>query len=165
MRIRELTLINNGLLANIDAVGNMQSLRVLRIQGNTKLTGLPALPFVSSLDELRVSDSPQLGALTLGGLQFIKNLEIERNSSLTSIELPQLTTPVQSLIVVSNGSLAADSFRPLMLSAAKAKIGGNQGDPTGLSPCPWRKDGHCDSPPTDTLCAPNTDLADCGYVP
>jgi hypothetical protein len=163
--IDQLTITDNGLLTDTNALLGLRSLRWLQIQGNPRLTNIAFPVQVSRLDALIVADNPQLGTLSLFTLERLDDLEILRNSSLTSIELPSLTVPVLNLIVVSNGSLPAESFRSLMPGTAKLKIGGNQGDTSGLSPCPWKKDGYCDSPPTDTLCAPNTDLEDCGYVP
>ena len=164
-RMEQLTITDNGLLTDTNALLGLLSLRRLQIQGSPRLTNIVLPRQVSALDALTVADNPQLGTLSLFTLERLQDLAVMRNASLTSIELPSLTVPVQSLVVVSNGNLPADSFRSLMPGTAKLKIGGNQGDASGLAPCPWKKDGYCDSPPTDTLCAPNTDLADCGYVP
>jgi len=159
--IEQLSLTDNALLTDTSALLAVQFLRQLQIQGNARLTEIVFPRQVSSLESLSVADNPQLGTLTLFTLESLRELAVMRNSSLTSISLPLLALPVQTLIVVSNASLPPDSLGALAQGVTKVKIAGNQGDATGLSPCPFGRDGYCDEPPTDTLCAPNTDRFDC----
>jgi len=180
--IRSLSLINNSRLTDATGIGAVEE---LELRGNAQLTtlalpqsstglqtlmvyanpsllsitGLDPLPFLAAL---RVRENPALATLRLPGLQTLRDLDVVRNPSLSSIELPLLLEPVQNLVVVSNANLPPDSLVPIASRARNVKVAGNQGEAIGLDPCPYQRDGFCDAPPIDNLCALGADQVDCG---
>ena len=139
----------------------INGLQVLNVSDNPSLQSITGPDQLPSLNTLFVSENPALATLSLPGLQRLDSLRVQRNPSLTSIDLPLLTEPMESMVVVSNGSLPSDSLFSLSTHARNVKLAGNQGQAVGLDPCPYQRDGDCDAAPIDSLCAPHTDRFDC----
>ncbi|MEO8181165.1 MAG: hypothetical protein ABI895_20195 [Deltaproteobacteria bacterium] len=180
--VRSLSLVNNPRLTDATGIGAVEE---LELRGNAQLTTLalpqrisglqtlmvyanPSLQSITGLDQLpffgalRVRENPALATLRLPGLQTLRDLDVVRNPRLSSIDLPLLIEPVQNLVVVSNANLPPDSLFPIASRARNAKVAGNQGEAIGLDPCPYQRDGYCDAPPIDNLCALGADQVDCG---
>jgi hypothetical protein len=192
--VRSLLLDSNSTLTDLGGVGTVDELSVrfsstvnslvlpARIAGLQKLDitnsymlqSLSGLEEVTALDTLSVNSNYGLSRLSLPGLQSLTTLQVVQNPDLTTLDLPQLNQPVESLIVVSNASLRSDSLSSVSALARKAKVGANQGDAIGLAPCPFERDGYCDAisasnpypqSPYEVLCATGTDLVDCANRP
>jgi hypothetical protein len=160
--VEQLELSGNALLSSLALPQRINGLQTLTIERNPLLQSITGLDQVSFLDALQVRDNPALAIVRLPGLESLSRLDVARNPSLTSIELPVLIQPVQKLVVVSNTSLPPSSLFSIAGRAVAAKLAGNQGEPRGLDPCPYLRDDYCDAAPNDNLCARGTDQFDCG---
>jgi len=179
-RVANLTLEQNGRLTDARALLGLQALQSLTLTGNAQLATLGLSVYLSGLQQLRISrtsltrlsgldhfttldyvsvvENAELGALSLLGLESLPSLELIRNSNLQQLGLGNAR--VRDLVVVSNANLAPSQVEAVAGNALQSKVAGNQGQATGLAPCPFENDGYCDAEP-NTLCALGTDLADC----
>jgi hypothetical protein len=192
--VHNLVLDGNSILTDLGGVGTVDELSIrfsstvtslvlppriaglqkLDITNSYMLQSLSGLAEVTALDTLSVNNNYGLSRLSLPGLQSLATLQVVQNPDLTTLDLPQLKQPVESLVVVSNASLRSDTLSSVSALAGKAKVGANQGDAVGLDPCPFERDGYCDAmsasnpypqTPYEVLCATGTDLVDCAKAP
>lgn len=162
---------------NVDSLvlpPRIAGLKKIAISENSALQSISGLEEVSALETVSVHNNYGLSRLSLPGLESLTTLEVVMNPDLTTLDLPQLRQPVESLIVVSNASLRSDTLSSVSALARKAKVGANQGDAIALDPCPFERDGYCDAiseknpypqTPYEGLCATGTDLVDCANRP
>lgn len=158
-RIGLLSLTENPALADVTVPAS--EMQRLEIRSNPVLRSVAGVEQLASADTMNISENPALGALGFAGLQSVRLFEVLRNPALQALEAPLLREQVAKLVVVSNTSLPPESLTPMAGHAKRAKLAGNQGESVGLDPCPFVGDGYCDEPPTDGLCAPDTDRLDC----
>lgn len=148
--------------------GGMVQAGFVSISQNAQLRALPSFPLLTQLSgdwsgELILEDNPSLEEIDgFAALESADVIRVQRNESLTRMDLPSLQAVHRRLVVTANPALQAGSLASLAAVAVPdAKVAGNEPDAPLLNPCPWVADEACDAAPTSTLCAAGTDEQDC----
>jgi hypothetical protein len=159
-------IVNNPALRNVPRFGLVTRVTQLTIQGNPALErvefpGLTARsPSLERGSFLSIVENAALTQISAAGLTETGSLTIAANPVLTSAAFPLLQAVPGRLTIIDNAALVSASLGTLLTATTSArKIAANQGD-SPLTSCPYTNDDHCDQ--TSNVCAPGSDLVDCG---
>jgi len=161
--VHYLNIIENPSLTSLPTFGRLVETESFSADTNARLRTGPSFPELREVKSVGFSHNPLLPSiLGLSNLEYAEEIYVDDNASLVALDLANLGYVRDRMQVTHNPLL--DGTRLPRPPDGAIIIGANLGETTGLAPCPWSHNNHCEGPPFDNLCAPGTDT-DCPDLP